>query len=627
MNDELQVSNARPSAPRSHWPYLRAALMVAALLALVGLAHGGVLSLSWVHYDDNDYVLDNGKVQEGLTLDGLKWALSTRLHKHFHPLTWLSHMLDAELYLMDPWGHHLSSLLLHAACVLLLFGFLWRLSERPWHSLVAAALFAVHPVHVENVAWIADRKDLLVACFGLLVLWAYSAHVRRPSRQRLQLTALLLLIGLMAKATLITWPVLLLVLDLWWYGRTGLPALAGGAVPRVSLRELLREKALLLLAVVPALVLSLMGDTEGVPDAAARDLLAPGMLVRGVCQTAFYVATVVVPAKLVPIYPPLWSLSAIQIGAAVLLLLGLSAGSWRLRQRVPALWAGWLWFVVSISLMGGFFMFGPQTRALRYLDLPALGLYVAAVWGAAALLQRIPGRRWIAAALAIGLLLPATLITRRQLGYWYDDLSLYGRSLELEPDNPQMQGAMFGSLYRRHRYEESLPYARRLAKMDPSDKHTSMLATVLEKLGRRQEAEEVFQNWLRRDPNSVPALAGMGHLLRLRGEYPAAALYYQTALRLQPTHIEANYRLGTIAAYLGQRERAIHLFGIALNRKPSRTDIRYDLGVAMLEHGDYKTGLQLLERAMQEKPDLPGLEEQLRRAWQLAMPRPEEPAP
>jgi Tfp pilus assembly protein PilF len=533
----------------------RLALYLALGLCLLTLAAFlPVLRNGFVNFDDPQYVYANPHVRQGLSAAGLRWALTTQVAGHWHPLTLVSHMLDVQLYGLDPEGHHLTSLLLHLVNVLLLFTVLHRMTGRPLRSAAVAALFAVHPLRVESVAWVAGRKDLLSGLFWMLALAAYLRYVRAPSAGRYLLVAAAFAASLTAKATAVTLPAVLLLLDFWpldrWRGQP---------------QALSRRRALWLAAEkLPLFCLSAAAGVIAVQVAAgpvASGSTAPLAMRAANALTSYvaYLGKTLDPRRLAVFYP----FEAVPAGravAAALALAGITAlatfgalaapaapaapkapampavPAGRVPQRAPYLLVGWLWYLVTLAPVIGVVQAGWQGMADRYTYLPSIGLFLAAVWGAADLaglaerwrpLRRLRRGAWLvrgtAAAAAALVLLGLTAVTRRQCGTWIDSFTLFSHALQVEES-----------------------YVA----------HTNV-AEELRARGDRAASLAHYRAAVRLAPRSPQAHAALGNALRAWGQ-PAAALQpLRAALALDPTDERARLILAMALDDLGQPDLAI----------------------------------------------------------------------
>jgi len=444
-----------------------------ALAALVLAIYAPVRHFDFVQLDDPAYITENPHVLRGLTLDGVRWAFTTGHAANWHPLTWLSHMLDAELFGVAPGPHHLTSVLLHALNTLLLFGALLRMTGAVWRSAVVAALFGVHPLRVESVAWVAERKDVLSALFWLLTLRAYAgfaapAEPAAPRRGRRYALALALFaLGLMAKPMLVTLPFTLLLLDWWPLGRLG----------RTGAWPLVREKIpFVALAAASSAVTLIVQERGGAVSAVSSEPFAL-RLENAVVSLVAYLRDMLWPAGLTVIYPFPESVPAWQAAGACLVLGGISLAAWRLARSHPYVPVGWLWYLGTLLPVAGLVRVGLQARADRYTYVPLIGIFIAVVWGGAELAARagarFPRRPALPAAapalLAAASILALAAAARHQVGYWKDNVTLWTRAtvLTLRVDEFEAHMSLGAALAAQGRSGEALRHFAEAVRLRP----------------------------------------------------------------------------------------------------------------------------------------------------------------
>ena len=428
-----------PSASREMHVVVLCLLLVAATLAF----YNPIIHNQFIDFDDSSYILKNFQVRSGLTWDTVKWSFTTFREGNWHPLTWLSHALDYQIFHLNPAGHHYTNLLLHAANAVLLFLLLRRATGVTWPSLVVGALFALHPVNVESVAWAAERKNVLSMLFFLLALHAYDRYGRTGERYLYLSVNIFFILGLMAKPQIVTLPFVLLLWDYWPLQRMGAGSAAGGlpaaSTPR-SFRYLVWEKLPLFILAAADSVVTMVAQRAGNAVRTVTEVSLSARLENVFVSYVRYIGKALWPSRLAAMYPrPGNSLPAWQVVGAVVLLLLISALvlRWRDRRYLPV---GWFWFLGTLVPMIGIITVGEQTMADRYAYLPFIGLFVAAVWtlnawtvDAVASEHRIRGV-WRAGAAVLVLFILGCL-TYRQLGYWHDDESLWGHALSVTERN------------------------------------------------------------------------------------------------------------------------------------------------------------------------------------------------
>jgi protein O-mannosyl-transferase len=394
---------ARATVRRDWVPLL---LLVGTIAVYVQTAHFG-----FVNYDDPDYTTGNPHVRAGLTLAGVAWAFTHSFAGNWFPLTWISHMLDVSLFGLDAGRHHLMSVVIHASAAVLLYLALRRLTLPQWPSAMVAALFALHPLHVESVAWIAERKDVLSALFCMLTLWAYARYAERATTGRYALALAAFALGLMSKQMLVTLPLVLMVLDYW-------PLQRGLKV---------REKLPFLALAAAAAIAAVLSHNEA-GARASLDIFPLGLRIQNALVTCVvYLLKMVWPSGLAVFYPYATSLLLPAIGSAILL----AAITWSALRR-PYLLAGWTWYLITLAPVIGIVQVGAQARADRYTYLPMIGVSIAAVWGVAELLRTQPR---VLAAIGMAVCVACAMLTYIQVGYWQDGVTLFRHTIEVTRDN------------------------------------------------------------------------------------------------------------------------------------------------------------------------------------------------
>jgi len=523
---------------RQRRPGARNVLEVAALLAALSLAvFGRALCNGFVSLDDEPYVTANPRVLGGLSWAGVRWAFTTTTEANWHPLTWISHMADVSLFQTSPFGHHLTSVLLHAVNSALVLLMLFRLTGRLGRSATAAALFAVHPLRVESVAWVAERKDVLCAFFGLLAFLAYATWAQRRSGGAYVATCALLTASLLCKPMLVTFPLLALLLDFWPLGR----------FERESGRRLVAEK-LPFAALSAAFSVIALRVQAGGGAVAGLDLAPAARVSNALLSYAAYLGQTFLPVSLSVLYPHPGRPSAAAIAAAALLL-AVSMAAVFLRRRYPYLFSGWFWFAIALLPVIGLVQIGWQARADRYTYLPSIGLLMALVWGITELSERAGVSRRLLAGAAAAAVVALALTTVRQIGNWKDSATLYAHGLEVTPANPILHIDMGIEQVRRGRTEEGIAHFRQAVAIEPRYWYGELaLGTALSRSGEADEAVPHLARALSMRPDSVEAgkeldgaraAAAGRHTGRAKellhaGDVAAARDELRSALRLSP---------------------------------------------------------------------------------------------
>lgn len=581
---------------RPHWHLLVANLLLA---VAVLIAFWPVLDAGFINYDDPDYITENPQVQAGLTLGGLKWAFTTVHASNWHPLTWLSHMADVQFFGNAATGPHAVNLLLHGLNTLLLFQLLRKVTGAHNRSLFVAALFGLHPLHVESVAWIAERKDVLSMFFGLLTLLAYARYVAAAKDRSLKAKlayALALgcfLFGLMSKPMLVTLPFVMLLLDFWPLGRCNRPA----TEPRSqSLYRLIPEKLPFLLLTAISCLATLWAQRAAMQPLA--ELPWSDRLSNAAMAYARYLGKAIWPAELALPYVRTEPWLASDVCAAALILLGLSAASLWLGRRFPYLITGWLWFLITLVPVIGLVQVGVQTMADRYMYLPLIGPFVAVVWGGTAVARfwRMP----LTAAGGLGLiaLIAFATITRRQSGYWRDSETLFKHSAAVTENNYLALSNVAGSLFEHHRLDEALDYYQRAIRINP--RHADALNSIGAVLAAQgsDEAIDWYHRALAAQPNHADALFNLGNAMAKLDRHVEALEFYERALQVQPVNAPARNNLGNSLLKLGKTDAAVIQYRRALEDHPNDATALRNLASVFAARGQFDEAIPLYQQSL-----------------------------
>src|SRR5580704_1671611 len=538
------------------------------LLVMITLAfYNPIVRNQFIAFDDSSYILKNPQLQRGLTWDTMKWSFTTFREGNWHPLTWLSHALDYQLFHLNPAGHHYTNLLLHAANAVLLFLLLRQATGVTWPSLIVGALFALHPVNVESVAWAAERKNVLSMLFFLLALHAYDRYARTGRRYLYLWVTICFALGLMAKPQIVTLPFVLLLWDYWPLQRIGARSAADGSpapsTPR-TFRYLVWEKLPLFILAAADSVVTMLAQRAGNAVRTVTEVSLSARLENVFVSYVRYIGKALWPSRLAAMYPrPANSLPAWQTVGAVVLLLLISALvlRWRDRRYLPV---GWFWFLGTLVPMIGIITVGEQTMADRYAYLPFIGLFVAIVWtlDAAASEHRI-AVVWRVGVALLGVFILGCL-THRQLGYWHDDETLWRHALSVTERNYMAHNNLAIAFAKQGRSEEAVVQFQAATALHtyPPDQVLKLAFYEL-RVGHPQEAIEESGAVLRAsadpvDPRLQSAAWGeMGQAHLQMRQYDQAAECYQNALRLNPENGMALMGSGLLALRQGKSELAV----------------------------------------------------------------------
>jgi tetratricopeptide (TPR) repeat protein len=597
------------------------------------LVYAPVYRFGFVNFDDPDYVTSNPHVRNGLTTDGLVWAATSTDAANWFPATRVSHLADVELFGLQPGGHHLTNAFLHALATVFLFGFLFAANGAVGPSVFVAVLFAVHPLHVESVAWIAERKDVLSAVFWFLALWSYV-------RRHYWLTLAAFCLGLMSKPMVVTLPLVLFLLDIW-------PL-------RQPLRSAMRLKIVLLgLSAAGATAAYLVQRGSGAVREVAQFPL--GLRVENALVSyAMYIVRMFWPAKLAVFYPyphdlPLW-----QVALSAVLLIGISMVVLRERRSRPYLAVGWLWYLGTLAPVIGLIQVGAQARADRYMYLPMVGLSIMLAWGLAEVLKRKVAISVAVVSGAIVACLACAVLCEAQIPYWRNSETLfrhaldvtggnylahhnlgvalaeegrfpeaieqYEAALRMEPDTPNVETDYGNALARSGRYPEAIAHYRAALRVLPDSPIThndlgnalaatpggmpEAIAEYRTALRLKPDYEEARNNLAQVQSNGAEMQYSLGLDLAKRGKPEEAIPYFEQALRLKADYVDAHNNLGVVLAGAGREPEAISHFEAALRIDPNSADAHVNLGIALAGiPGRMPEAIRHFEAALRIKPD------------------------
>jgi tetratricopeptide (TPR) repeat protein len=580
--------------------------IVCLLLAVVTLAlYNPVARHPFVNYDDDRYVTENPHVRQGLTADTFTWALTSTEQANWHPLTWMSHALDVSLYRLNPVGHHFTSILLHAANVILLFLLLMWATERLGPSLFVAALFAVHPINVESVAWVAERKNVLCTLFFFLTLWAYGWYARKPDWKRYLAVTALFAAGLASKPMVITLPFVLLLLDYWPLAR--LPE-AGAEANKNMLpwsRLALEKLPLLALSAASALI-TMQAQQAGGAIRTTAEFSFGARIATAIWAYAMYLWKMVWPARLAPLYPhPGDSLAAWQVLVAAVVLLAITAMVCRFRSR-PYLLVGWLWFLGTLVPVIGVVQVGEAAMADRYAYIPLIGIFVMIAFGVADWAGQKKFGFWPAVP-AAAILVALALTTHRQIGYWQSNYDLWAHALAVTGNNFVAEDNLGGALTLEGKEEEAHSHFEAAARINPRDPLSrGNLGTYFQTHNRMREAVAQYEAaiGLTSDPGLLAqTYANLGATHRALGEDEQAHKSFDQSLRLNPNQFHAWLGLGLLAQKQGKFDEAISDLSRSVELQPTAHGY-FELGRALGQAGRFPDALDAYQQALKISPDL-----------------------
>ena len=535
-----------------------------ALLFLVLIAYGQVHTFDLVNFDDRETILNNPHIQNGVTIEGLKWAFTSAYAANWFPVTWISHMLDFELFNLDSGKFHLVNVLIHAASTLLLFALLRKITRKMWESAFVSFVFALHPLHVESVAWVSERKDVLSAFFWILTMWLYVDYVRQPKIGRYLLALAAFCLGLMSKQVLVTLPFVLLLIDYWPLER----------LKNTKIAHLLIEK-------IPYFALTVAASLITYKVQHQAGSILPSTIpfaTRAANAIVSYVAYLIQffwPSGLSVFYPYPANFPAWQVAGAAVILIAISA----LALRRKYLAVGWFWYLGTLVPVIGLVQVGFQARADRYTYIPMIGISIMLAWGVA---EIMPKARLTLQAAAVAVCLVWVAITYTQVAYWQNSVTLFEHAIASTENNFIAHLYLGTVLAEQGKNNDALANLQASVEEKPDffDAHDS-LGAVLGRLGRNDEAAAQFEQALRLQPNDSEAHCNLGNVLLAQGKLADAAREFGDALRAQPNFATARFGLGAVLINQSRFDDAIAQFNEALRLDPTLAPARDGLNKAL----------------------------------------------
>jgi tetratricopeptide (TPR) repeat protein len=581
-------------------PWRRPALAAVALFVLTTAVHWPATDNGFVNYDDDHYVTANPRVQAGLGWDNLRWAFTTTELSNWHPVTWLAHTADAQAFGLEPRGHHATSVVLHALNAALLFWLLFQATGAGAPSLLVAALFALHPLNVQSVAWISERKNVLSTLFWLLTLWAYGAWTRRP-RALLYLAALLALaLSLLTKPMAVTMPFVLLLLDYWPLDRW-----ARGQ------RRLWLEKLPFLAMAIALSVIAFIVQREAGSMVATETIAWSARAANALWSYLAYLGQAVWPVGLAAFYPhPEASLPPGRVAAAAALLLAVTALLFAGRARLRPQLVGWLWYLGTLVPVIGLVQVGTQAMADRYAYVPLIGIFVAVAWTGAALVARGYFPKEVAAGLSAVALVALGVATVQQTGVWRDSVTLFEHTTAVEPEAWVAQYNLANAYDALGRHEDAVVRFRETIRLRPEFARAhNNLGNALDALGRTAEALPSYERAVQLKPDLVEAYNNLGIAYAALGRHDAGLAALRTAVQMRPDFMEAHLNLSIELREHGQLAEAKKEGDLAVSLRPESALARFHRALVLVRLGDPEGARRDLQVLLGLDP---GLAERLR---------------
>lgn len=586
------MSRARGKSQKLHILLICLGLILATAIAFEPVRHN-----DFVSYDDAMYVTENPRVNQGLSLESLRWAFTTTHASNWHPLTWLSHMLDCELFGLNPLWHHLVNLLFHTANTLLLFWILTKLTGAVWPSAFVAAAFALHPLHVESVAWVAERKDVLSTFFWMLTIIAYIRYTQRPSIWGLSLVFLVFGVGLTTKPMLVTLPLVLLLLDYWPLRR----------FQKSTVRRLVCEKIpLFILTMASSIVTYIAQETTGATEMVENLALTIRINNALVCYVG-YITKMIYPSGLAVLYPhPGASLPAWQPIVSIMALVVITAGIiYMARRGRRYLAVGWLWYVGTLVPVIGLVQVGKQCMADRYTYLPSVGLFIIAAWGAAELSAKLPYRKVLLSTLALLILGALLACTRMQVHHWRNSVTLCEHALSVTENNAVMHYSLGNAFRSSGKLDEAVAQYRHALRIESNHSRAhGNLANALLLQTRLEEAIEHYRQAVQLDPNYVNARYNLGLALSKQGKFTEAIMQYRHVLALESDNAAALNSIAWILCTHPDKKQGDSDQAIALAKRAAeltqynKAEILDTLATAYAEAGQFDKAAEISRSAL-----------------------------
>jgi Flp pilus assembly protein TadD len=617
---------------------MRREFFICLILIVVTLAaFWQVRNHEFVHLDDYEHITENRHLHGGLSIEGVGWSFSFTDVAYWHPMTWLSLMLDYELYGLSPSGYHLSNLLLHILSVLFLFLALRRMTGSIWQSGFVASLFALHPLNVESVAWAVERKNVLSSLFLMLTLWFYARYVERSTLGRYLLVLLVFALGLMSKPTLVTVPLILLLLDYWPLNRLQ-PVPTGGHFDQPSTHSMLfggrtSQAFRLILEKVPFFVLATISIFLTVLSSQHLEALVATTSVplslrigNGLISYVSYIGKMIWPSNLAVFYPPPETIPWWQVAAAILFLMILFFLVLRTLKTRPYLAVGWLWYVVTLVPSLGLVQAGLwPAMADRFAYIPLIGLFLMVAWGVPELLAKYRYRKTVFAICTTVLLASFTMVTILQVRYWRDSFTLFQQAVKVTTNNYVAHDSLGNALAQKGMLEQAIAHYQEALKINPNLVNThNNLGVALLKRGEINRAIAHYYQALRLKSDSAETHNNLGVALFNLGQLDKAISHYRTAIKLDPNFSKAHNNLGNALARKGKLDEAISQYSRALELKTNYPEAHNNLGVALAQQGKMDEAIVHFDQALRLKPDYAQARVNLKYALDLVKERRDE---
>ncbi len=579
------------------------------LIIVIIVPYWQVISFDFVGYDDQEYVTENSKVQKGLTVEGLKWAFTTFHSANWHPITWLSHMLDCEFYGLNPTGHHWTNVEFHIANTLLLFFILQYMTRSIWRSALVAALFALHPLHVESVAWVAERKDVLSTFFLLLTILAYLRYIEKQVLIRYFMILLFFILGLMSKPMLVTLPFVLLLLDFWPLKRFQFKNdLQSDSVTFFGFQGFLRlflEKILLVIPVVISCSLTFLAQKNSEAVKPLESLPLIDRISNALVSYVTYALKTIWPNNLAIFYPhpgntlPAWQI----IGAALLIAVAIFLSIHTLK-KYPYIIVGLFWYLGTLVPVIGLVQVGDQAMADRYTYIPLIGLFIIVSWGVFDFLKKWHYHMIVFILSAISAICVLAVCTFLQVGYWQNGITLFEHAIKVTNKNCVAHNNLGVLLSKDEKFDEAVFHYDEVLKINPNDSRALYnKGCALRDKRAIDKAAFFFKESLKINQDYAEAHNGLAYILFVQGKPDEAILHYRNALKIKPDFTEAYNNLANVLSFQGELDKAVSVYKEAFRLDPENVDTHYNIGLFYKKQGKLKKAMTHLAKAIKIDPD------------------------
>jgi tetratricopeptide (TPR) repeat protein len=569
---------------------------------MLALATAGVYyqvySFEFVNYDDAEYVYQNPYLKNGITASAVKWAFTTGYACFWHPLTWLSHALDWQLFGNNPAGHHIISVIFHVANTLLVFWVFKKMTNAVEASAFVAALFALHPLHVESVAWVSERKDVLSTFFWLLTMWAYVRYVRRTSVSGYLLMVVFFALGMMSKPMLVTLPFVLLLLDYWPLGRFDKPR-------HKTTGFLIIEKIPLFAIAFGASIVAYIVQKQGKAITTGENYTFLIRLANGCISYMQYIIKMIWPTRLAMFYPhPGRNVSVLYAVISAVILLAVTILMIRFSKGRRYLFTGWFWYIGTLVPVIGLVQVGSHAMADRYSYITLTGLFIIIAWGLPELLSKWRYRKIVLGIAAVMVLMAMGIGTYLQVGYWKNNFALFTHAIEVTQDNYTAYNNLGTTYIDLGRYQDAIESLKQAIRINRNCTEAyNNLGVAFNKLGLWQDAVDTFKQVIRVKPDCAKVHCNLGVAYGGIGSYQDALEIYKRAVIIDPALAEAHCGIGAAYLDLGRYQDAIEPLKQAIRIERNYTDAYYNLGVAFNKLGRWQESIDAFKQVIRVKPD------------------------